>query len=777
MILKFRILSLLSLFACMLSLAQTATIRGFVYEEKSHEPIIFANVILEGTTTGAVTDDNGFFTFANIAAGEYVVRASFVGYAEEKITVTVEEGKISSLKFYLNEGEVLDAVELTAESSEKKVNVNTSVVKLTAKKIKRLPSVGGEPDIAQYLQVLPGVVFTGDQGGQLYIRGGAPIHNKVLLDGMIVYNPFHSIGFFSVFDTDIIKTADVYTGGFGVEYGGRVSSIIDIKTRDGNKKRISGKVGANTFGSKLLLEGPLFGLKENGSGSSFVFSGKTSYLDRTSDGIYSGVVEEGLPYSFTDVYSKISFSGGNGSKFNLFGFNFQDRVTFQNSVDYAWDATGFGSSFVMVPSSSAVLVEGNFAYSNYKITQTDFEQNSNGDFIALDPKSSEIDGFNLNLGIVNYLKGDNQVKFGMEVIGFGTDFRFTTSGGVDIEQTDNTTELAGYMKYKLVSKNLRWLVEPGIRVHSYTALGETTIEPRFGMKYNATDKLRFKASGGLYSQNLMSTDGGRDVVSLFNGFLSSSQDIPDEFRGGSVNTFLQKAQHIIVGFEYDVSSKFDINIEGYIKDFTQLVNLNKNKVYEDNAENNAIEDYLKKDFVVEQGVAQGIDVLLKYTEGKFSLWTTYSLGMVTNKDEIQEYHPHYDRRHNINVVGSYVTGKKDSWAIDVRWNYGSGFPFSQTAGTYETLDLSGGIDGNFQGGNGDPGTIFGALDSGRLPTYHRMDVSVTKTFTFSDTSSLDANISIANLYNRENIFYFDRSTKERVNQLPFLPSFGMVWSF
>ena len=148
--------------------------------------------------------------------------------------------------------------------------------------INKLPSVG-EPDIAQYLQVLPGVVFTGDQGGQLYIRGGLPVQNKVLLDGLIVYNPFHSIGLFSVFDNDIMKNADVYSAGFGAEYGGRTSSIMDITTRDGNKKRHSGKISASTFGAKTTLEGPLLKLNDEGNTSiSYLFSAKHSYLPQTS---------------------------------------------------------------------------------------------------------------------------------------------------------------------------------------------------------------------------------------------------------------------------------------------------------------------------------------------------------------------------------------------------------------------------------------------------------------------------------------------------------------
>ena len=171
---------------------------------------------------------------------------------------------------------MLNAVDVTAEQVEKIETPNVGVQKIDPVAINKLPSVG-EPDLAQYLQVLPGVVFTGDQGGQLYIRGGLPIQNKVLLDGMVIYNPFHSIGLFSVFDNDIMRSADVFSAGFGAEYGGRTSSIMDITTRDGNKKHLSGKVSASTFGAKLTLEGPLQKLKEDGKGSSsFLLSGKTA---------------------------------------------------------------------------------------------------------------------------------------------------------------------------------------------------------------------------------------------------------------------------------------------------------------------------------------------------------------------------------------------------------------------------------------------------------------------------------------------------------------------
>ena len=162
--------------------AQTGTIRGFVYEKESEEPIIFANIVLEGTDLGVVSDDNGYFIIPNVQPGNYTLKASFIGYNDsEQIVIINTDNLLITTKFFLTEQSItLQNVTVNAEREEQKKQVNTGVIKLTSKSINKLPSIGGEPDIAQFLQVLPGVIFTGDQGGQLYIRGGAPIHNKVL---------------------------------------------------------------------------------------------------------------------------------------------------------------------------------------------------------------------------------------------------------------------------------------------------------------------------------------------------------------------------------------------------------------------------------------------------------------------------------------------------------------------------------------------------------------------------------------------------------------------
>ena len=301
---------------------------------------------------GSASDVNGLYVISKIPPGQYTLMITYLGYDSLSMKVDVKADDIITQNLVLKKKSVtLEVVNISAERQEARTETQTSVNKVTPKEITKIPSIGGQPDLAQYLQVLPGVVFTGDQGGQLYIRGGSPIQNKVLLDGMIIYNPFHSIGLFSVFDTDILRNADVYTGGFGAEYGGRVSSIMDITTRDGNKKHIAGKFDVSTFGAKILVEGPLSKQKEpGGSSSSFILSAKNSYLEQSSKLFYKYVDEDGLPFNYLDLYGKLSFNFGNGSKISFYGFNFTDKVNQYKSIaDFSWGSSGGGTNFVIIP--------------------------------------------------------------------------------------------------------------------------------------------------------------------------------------------------------------------------------------------------------------------------------------------------------------------------------------------------------------------------------------------------------------------------------------------
>ena len=760
-------LAIVSSLICLTSSAQTGDIRGFVYEQENSEPSPYVSVYLKGTQMVAQTNLDGFFSISKIPPGNYNIMITSVGFDTISQSISISNGGFVNKKFFLKKSVILfREVEVSAEKEEKKTEVLISVTKISPKDIRQVPTIGGEPDLAQYLQILPGIVTSGDQGGQLYIRGGSPIQNKVLLDGMVIYNPFHSIGFFSVFDPDIIRGVDVYTGGFNVDYGGRISSIMDVTTRDGNKKRISGKVSATTFTSKAIIEGPLKKQDDAGGGSSsFLVQGKTSYLDKTSKSLYAYVDSAGLPFTFNDLYGKVSFNGSNGSKVNFFGFRFADKVDYQNIANLHWENIGFGSNFVVIPGANAVLIEGNFAYSKYNIS---LEENDGL------PRTSEIKGFNGGLNFT-YFFGKDDFKYGFEVLGTRTDFSLINSVKLKISDSQNTSDIGGFLKYKKVFARL--VIEPGIRISYYPSFPEFSFEPRLGLKYNITDFLRFKAAGGEYSQNLLAATSDRDVVNLFYGFLTGSNELPEEVNGQKITTKLQKAEHVVAGFEIDLPKHFALNLEGYFKNFRQIENVNRDKVFEDNNSNYDVPDLLKKDFIIETGKAYGFEALLTYDRKDLYIWVAYTLSWVTRNTGTKEYYPFFDRRHNLNVVTAYKFGKKKLWEANIRWNFGSPFPFTRTQGFYEQLVFDDGVGTDIDHQNGNLAIYYDELNKGRLSYYHRLDFSIKRGFQVSKNSRLEATVSVTNAYDRENIFYVNRVTNERVYQLPVLPSFGMSLTF
>ncbi len=746
--------------------AQFGTLRGFVYEEGSGEPALFTNVYFFKTSIGATTDENGFFTITRIPPGDYILMVTYVGFDTLKMPVTIKAGDLISKKLYLQKSTVqLEEISISAARQDMTRETQTSIIKIAPKEIQQIPTIGGTPDLAQYLQILPGVIFTGDQGGQLYIRGGAPVQNKVLYDGMVVYNPFHSIGLFSVFDVDILKNVEVYTGGFGAEYGGRISSVMDVTTRDGNKNRLAGKIDVSTFGAKALLEGPLAKPKnENSASSSFIFSIKNSYLEQSSKIFYKYIDENGLPYNYLDVYGKISVNAPNGSKVNFFGFGFTDKVQYQILQDYNWQSYGGGVNFLAIPGKSPVLLEGNFAYSTYKVTLEEINKA---------PRSSSINGFNAGFHFT-YFFGKDALKYGIEGSGYKTEFDFFNSVNRKIDYTQNTTEVSAYIKYKWMPG--RFIIEPGLRLQYYASLANIRLEPRLAMKYNVTDHFRLKLAAGMYSQNLISTTYDKDVVNLFYGFLSGPENLPTEFLGKPVKTKLQLSNQLVFGFEWDILRNLLLNIEGYYKFYPQLTTLNRNKLYDDTPENADKPDNLKKDFIIEKGDAEGVDISLKYDIKKFHFWVTYSLIYIHRQDGISSYVPPYDRRHNLNMIATYITGKKQDWEFNVRYNYGSGFPFTQTQGFYELITFNN-MGGNYTTTNGDLGILYGDYNTGRLPYYSRLDLSARKSFYLGKNTRFDINLSVTNTLNQQNIFYFDRVSYTRVDQLPIMPSLGITFAF
>ena len=755
-----RLLSTLVFVMCVLGTwAQTGTIRGNLIDEVTGEPVIYGSVVLQGTSKGASTDLDGFFTITEIEPGDYVLQATYIGYDTAVVAVSISADQVIYERMFLSEQAIeLETIQISGRRQEQRSETYISKVTVTKTEIQAMPSTGSEPDIAQYLQVIPGVISTGDQGGQIYIRGGSPVQNKIMLDGMTIYNPFHSIGFFSVFETEAIKSADVLTGGFGAEYGGRVSAVVDISTREGDQSHYGGLVSVSPFQAKVLFEGPIIKFDpEKEASASFLVTGKHGLLDQTSQSLYSYVNDSlGLPYGYTDIYAKLAVRTGNGSKIEAFGFNFRDDVVFQDIASFDWKSSGGGFNFKLVPNRSKLLIGGRVAYSGYNI-----EAKEDDDA----PRNSGINGFNAALDFT-YFGANSELNYGFEINGYRTELEFRNFIGVTIEQVSNTTEIGGYVAYRYSSP--RVVIEPGLRAQFYASLGDISIEPRVAFKFLINDWLRFKMSGGLYSQNLISTVNEEDIVNLFVGFLSDPEG--NLYEPGTTNDAphkLQKAIHGVAGFEIDVTNSLQFNIEPYIKRFTQIITLNRNKLSETDP-----------DFQTEEGDAIGLDVSARYQTGKTYIWATYSLGKVMRFDGIEEYPTHFDRRHNVNFLASYKFGRKLLWEVGARWNYGSGFPFTQTQGFYGQQTFIKGLDTDVVTNNPDLGIIYAdERNGGRLPSYHRLDLSIKRRIILGEYTNLEVTASVTNVYDRQNIFYFDRVEFERVDQLPILPSLGLKFTF
>ncbi len=740
--------------------AQKGIVKGFVYDKANGEPVPFASIQIDSSDLGGSTDDQGYFSIPGLAVGTHTVRISFLGYEIQTLSVEIKKNQISNLKVFLATKSVdLNVVEISGEKQKNLTESRVSVTSITPMEMKRMPTIGGEADIAQYLQLIPGIISTGDAGGQIVIRGATTSQTQFLLDGIPIYNSFHSIGLFSVFETDVIKNVDVYTGGFPAQYGTRTGAVIDVSTRDGNRKDVSGDIGVSPFTAHALLEIPIIKLKEdNGTNASLILSTKDSYLDQSSKIFYPYAGKGNLPYSFYDVYGKFSLSTGTGNKLSISGFNFRDNANFA-AADARWNTFGVGGNFLAAPKNSNIYFNTHVSYSQYAISLD--EQN-------MGPRSSSIGAFDIGMDFTSYF-GNGDLKYGLDVEGTKTNYTFTNSSGELVAQPESSTDLSVYLMYHKYWN--RFVIDVGARMEYYGVIGAVSPEPRLNMKVNVTDRIRLKFASGLYSQDLMTTKNNQDVVDLFAGFLTAPNEAPVDGNGATHNIprNMQRSVDAIFGVEADLAKNLSINVEPYYKYFWHLFDLN----YTGGA--NAVNP---SDYIIQRGVSYGLDIVMKYQYKGLFLYGTYSLAYNTINNFQQIYNPYYDRRHNVNLVIAYTFGKKHDWEVSGRWNFGSGFPFTQTQSFYESNPFSGGISTNYTGTNGNLGIIYAAhLDGGRLPAYHRLDLEIKKTFSFKKRLKLEINASASNVYDRQNIFYFNPITYNRVNQMPILPSIAVVFSF
>ncbi len=738
---------------------------GFVYDAETGAPLPYANVLLKESGQGALTDENGFYRIARVRPGTYTLQVSFLGYDPYQKKVELAVGRKVRHSVYLNPTALKLEEVVVEDQALRERREETAISKLSVKKeeILELPSVGGEPDLVQYLTLLPGVVGKSGPGGQIYIRGGTPIQNRVLLDGMTIYNPFHSVGLFSVFDADIIQRVDLYSAAFGPQYGERVSAIVDIRAREGNRKRWTGKIGVGPIVNKLTVEGPLRRWDPGKPSITLLANVRGSYLSRTAQWFYPHMAHQ-LPFDFFDAYGKLAWSLPQGTRAALFGFRHDDRATLEGVLDHRWVASGGGFNFLLLPPGSSSTMEGIITYSDYRIEQQEGDR---------PPRTSSIGGFESRIMLHNYL-GKTRSTVGFEMTGYATALRINSPLGLPITYEEFTTNLGLFFRYYRQWKAL--ILDGGLRFQYYGSVQESRLEPRIQFKWRVTEGFRFKGGVGRYSQNLLNGRSDRDVVNLFYSIIASPDLLPPQFRGRPRTSRLELGRHAVLGTEWDVRPGITLDVEAYVKAFDQLVNFNRSKLYDFSPEFADQPDYLKYDFILESGVARGVDVALRWRRDEWNGILNYSWAENHRYSDRLTYPPHWDRRHTVNAMISRKWGKR--WQVSARWVYGSGFPFTQTAGFYEKLPPDA-IDpyGDIYEANGDLGILYGPYNGARLPDEHRLDLSLTYSKQLRPHAELRVVASVVNAYNRPNIFYFDRFRFRRVDQLPILPALSATLSF
>lgn len=761
------ILILFGLMTVSICQAQLGGIKGFIVDADNGLPVIGATVTLKDSYRGVESDENGYFIFQRLPLGPQVFVIRFIGFKEEILTIDISQNQLKQILVQLIPAVIeLGEATITARKRIWETSNTVSLHKLTPTTIQKIPSIIGTPDLGEFLQVIPGIIFTGDQGGQFYVRGGAPVHNLVKLDGMTVVNPFHSIGFVSVFDTETISQVNVYTAGFDARYGGRLSSVIDVRTRPGNRRNTAGTLSTSNFGYGLTLDVPIVKMTtDNPRSISLLLSNKRSYIDKIDDKIYPHLGKHGIPYRYNDLFAKMSFMGIYGDQLDIMGMKFVDNAWFSDNMHSSWTNTAGGARFLTSPNSSQWLYQASSYYSDYK-----------GQFLEIEQRPRKT-GFS---SFENSMKVFRMGEFAEWHIGLNLDLynsyhSFQGIDGITVEREYYTTEVVSYVANK--TRFGKWLFEPGLHLVYYADQTFFSPEPRLKIKYSLSPSININMATGWYSQNLMSATSDRDVVPLFQGFYMGPDLVQDYYKGELHINKVQQAWHAVIGFNVMTPKDIKLTVEGYYKDFTKLVSFNRNRIHRDSYLTWNMPEYTKSFFLLEEGEAYGIDFLLDYDNKYFSIWLGYSLAYVFREDERMQYLPHYDRRHNLNLLSGYKFGKSKDWSIKARWNIGSGFPFTQTNGVYEDFDLlTGGFNIDFTA-NSELNAWYADYNEARLPWYHRLDISINRKFEFSHRQKLECTLGIINVYDRHNMFYINRISYERIDQYPFLPNLTLKYSF
>ncbi len=788
-------LILLFFIPLVLSAQKKSTISGYITEKGSKESLIGVSIYVKEFHTGTVSNSYGFYSITLPQKDSVTIIYSYVGFISDTVVLTLEENH--SINIELAMGVSLKEVVIHSEKTLSEV-VQMSSIKLSAVEIKSVPMLFGEKDLFKTLMLLPGVQSSTEGTSGMYIRGGGPDQNLIILDEATIYNANHLLGFFSIFNGDAIKSVELIKGGFPARYGGRLSSIIDVNMKEGNKTSYHGEGGVGLVAAHAMVEGPI--VKDK---SSFIVSARRTYFDVLTQPIFL-VNNPGFSagYYFYDINAKVNYDFGDKNKLYLSGYFGRDKFYISEK---SYDSKTKGGLFWQNGTatvrwnhlfSNKLFSNLSYIYSNYTM-KIYMQSKISTEETSLDYKSG-IEDHSLKYDLTYVLNPSNTFYMGANftyhqfipsaLMAKETDTIYNISQSIKL----HGFEYAIYAEDEIsIAKVLK--INPGIRLAMFSIKNKTYFspEPRINVSYNILSHLAIKTSYALMNQNihLLST---------------SSIGMPSDLWLPSTNNIQpQQSQQIALGLAYDWEKpSLFFSLEGYYKKMEHMIAYKEGASflfldYIDGEMPNTGKLAWENNVTIGQGWSYGIEFLIKRTKGKFTGWIGYTLSWTEQQfDELnfgKKFFTRYDRRHDVSIVMMY---SPTNWInLSLTWVYATGNAITLPQSTYymESINdvlaeyMANTLNFNY---TAYPQYLYsyGERNNVRMKAFHHLDIGIQFIRHHEKWKSI-FEISVYNLYNHKNPFFYyiasdyDPITNTPVQKLkqvsifPIIPSFTYNFKF
>jgi hypothetical protein len=750
--------------------APRGTILGTVVDDSTGAALARVTVLVVEPTRGTLTDERGRFVLTGLPAGQRTLRARALSYRQRDVPVVVRAGDTVVVALRLTSAPVtLGALRARARPPERdrfELGPNVGTVSLTPSAVSGVPAIG-EPDVLRTVQLLPGVNARNDFSSGYNVRGGESDQNLILLDGYPIYNPFHLGGLFSTFLEETVGEIELLTGGFGARHGGRLSSVLDVRSAEPVRPGLHGTAGVSVIASSLSIGSAA----RNGRGS-WTLSGRRTYADK----LVSALSDRTFPYHFSDaqLHAARAIGGGNArveltayagadlldGDFTQFG---DSSRAGGGTFDFDWSNRVVGVSLTDVWRDGARLPlfgRADSVGAEQRVSYTRFATALNLGDGALE-LTNAVDEIRA-AGAVHWHRGGRQRRLGYELSSYAIEY--------DVASAATRTQLfalrqkpkAGALYYtESWRPAARLVAEAGLRAEHVSGRGWSGLSPRLSAKWFVTPDLAVSAAVGQYAQWLHSLNREDIPVRVFDFWVAS-----DEF------VEVSRAQHLVLGVERWLGPARFARLEGWIKRYEHLL------------EQNTADDPARRgdEFLDARGTSYGFDVMLRQLDvGPFGGWLSYTYGVSQREQDGIGYWPGHDRRHNLNVVGSWRAGRK--YSFGARLGVASGTPFTDIVGQVVRRSYD---PGTHQYGTGviagEREPLGGARNAERYPIFQRLDLSVSRAGTWRGMQ-LVPYFSLVNAYNARNVFIYtfdyasNPPTREASSQFPLLPSLGLTVGF